>query len=306
MDTQRVEEIPAKEPKPNAVPLKSALKKKGGVCGGGPNSQSTPVTPTQEHHSAAAAAAIANSNGGIGSMAAAAAAAAQQSASQRPLVVRQDATGNNYSLKWVHPRARHATRQCCNMQRQLFVICSSCVFRFIWFVAWNCFYLSPALSLFLSLPSLSLYSHFILLPQQYYLALPVHAPHAPAPSCSNWIFHIIFFYNISLPVWVSCSRFVSVSFLSSCMLCVVDTFVFFFYLFTLPLSTTTTTTTTLTTTTYKKTSTIQTTTTTTTITKYNQPNNNNPLSLSITDLRYRYRYGYRLMYRNQANITTTD
>lgn len=97
MDTQRVEEIPAKEPKPNAVPLKSALKKKGGVCG--PNSQSTPVTPTQEHHSAAAAAAIANSNGGIGSMAAAAAAAAQQSASQRPLVVRQDATGNNYSLK---------------------------------------------------------------------------------------------------------------------------------------------------------------------------------------------------------------
>lgn len=99
MDTQRVEEIPAKEPKPNAVPLKSALKKKGGVCGGGPNSQSTPVTPTQEHHSAAAAAAIANSNGGIGSMAAAAAAAAQQSASQRPLVVRQDATGNNYSLK---------------------------------------------------------------------------------------------------------------------------------------------------------------------------------------------------------------
>lgn len=97
MDTQRVEEIPAKEPKPNAVPLKSALKKKGGGMGG-PTSASTPVTPTQEH-SAAAAAAIANSNGGIGSMAAAAAAAAQQSASQRPLVVRQDATGNNYSLK---------------------------------------------------------------------------------------------------------------------------------------------------------------------------------------------------------------
>ncbi|XP_034108734.1 phosphatase and actin regulator 4 isoform X9 [Drosophila albomicans] len=97
MDTQRVEEIPAKEPKPNAVPLKSALKKKGPA-----NSASTPVTPTQEHqqqqHSNATAAAISNSNGGIGSMAAAAAAAAQQSASQRPLVVRQDATGNNYSL----------------------------------------------------------------------------------------------------------------------------------------------------------------------------------------------------------------
>ncbi|XP_017009841.2 phosphatase and actin regulator 4 isoform X11 [Drosophila takahashii] len=97
MDTQRVEEIPAKEPKPNAVPLKSALKKKGGIQ---PASASTPVTPTQEHGagSAATAAAMANSNGGIGSMAAAAAAAAQQSANQRPLVVRQDAAGNNYSL----------------------------------------------------------------------------------------------------------------------------------------------------------------------------------------------------------------
>ncbi|XP_039488960.1 phosphatase and actin regulator 4 isoform X6 [Drosophila santomea] len=97
MDTQRVEEIPAKEPKPNAVPLKSALKKKGGMQ---PASASTPVTPTQEHGagSAATAAAMANSNGGIGSMAAAAAAAAQQSAIQRPLVVRQDAAGNNYSL----------------------------------------------------------------------------------------------------------------------------------------------------------------------------------------------------------------
>ncbi|XP_064548967.1 phosphatase and actin regulator 4 isoform X6 [Drosophila montana] len=97
MDTQRVEEIPAKEPKPNAVPLKSALKKKVGISGNA-NSASTPVTPTQEHHSAATAAAISNSNGGIGSMAAAAAAAAQQSANQRPLVVRQDAAGNNYSL----------------------------------------------------------------------------------------------------------------------------------------------------------------------------------------------------------------
>ncbi|XP_044313619.1 phosphatase and actin regulator 4 isoform X5 [Drosophila rhopaloa] len=97
MDTQRVEEIPAKEPKPNAVPLKSALKKKGGAM---PTSASTPVTPTQDHGagSAASAAAMANSNGGIGSMAAAAAAAAQHSANQRPLVIRQDAAGNNYSL----------------------------------------------------------------------------------------------------------------------------------------------------------------------------------------------------------------
>ncbi|XP_017863174.1 PREDICTED: phosphatase and actin regulator 4 isoform X11 [Drosophila arizonae] len=99
MDTQRVEEIPAKEPKPNAVPLKSALKKKVGIGGSNASSASTPATPTQEHHSAATAAAISNSNGGIGSMAAAAAAAAQQqSANQRPLVVRQDAAGNNYSL----------------------------------------------------------------------------------------------------------------------------------------------------------------------------------------------------------------
>ncbi|KAL7732866.1 hypothetical protein ACLKA6_005993 [Drosophila palustris] len=100
MDTQRVEEIPAKEPKPNAVPLKSALKKKGPTANASSASASTPVTPTQEHHSAAQAAAISNSNGGIGSMAAAAAAAAvaAYTANQRPLVVRQDATGNNYSL----------------------------------------------------------------------------------------------------------------------------------------------------------------------------------------------------------------
>nr|XP_036671861.1 phosphatase and actin regulator 2 isoform X6 [Drosophila suzukii] len=116
MDTQRVEEIPAKEPKPNAVPLKSALKKKGGIQ---PASASTPVTPTQEHGagSAATAAALANSNGGIGSMAAAAAAAAQQSTNQRPLVVRQDAAGNNYSLKPIlRPRIRLCRQQMFNIQ----------------------------------------------------------------------------------------------------------------------------------------------------------------------------------------------
>ncbi|XP_052846931.1 phosphatase and actin regulator 4-like isoform X10 [Drosophila gunungcola] len=116
MDTQRVEEIPAKEPKPNAVPLKSALKKKGGAM---PTSASTPVTPTQDHGagSAASAAAMANSNGGIGSMAAAAAAAAQQSASQRPLVIRQDAAGNNYSLKPIlRPRIRLCRQQMFNIQ----------------------------------------------------------------------------------------------------------------------------------------------------------------------------------------------
>ncbi|XP_044313616.1 uncharacterized protein LOC108053019 isoform X3 [Drosophila rhopaloa] len=116
MDTQRVEEIPAKEPKPNAVPLKSALKKKGGAM---PTSASTPVTPTQDHGagSAASAAAMANSNGGIGSMAAAAAAAAQHSANQRPLVIRQDAAGNNYSLKPIlRPRIRLCRQQMFNIQ----------------------------------------------------------------------------------------------------------------------------------------------------------------------------------------------
>ncbi|CAH2007807.1 unnamed protein product [Acanthoscelides obtectus] len=42
IDTTRIDEIPAKEPKFGAVPLKSALKKKGGVGSG-------PGTPTQEH-----------------------------------------------------------------------------------------------------------------------------------------------------------------------------------------------------------------------------------------------------------------
>lgn len=44
IDTSRVEEIPAKEPKFHAVPLKSALKKKGNGAGG----SSGPGTPTQE------------------------------------------------------------------------------------------------------------------------------------------------------------------------------------------------------------------------------------------------------------------
>lgn len=41
IDTSRIDEIPAKEPKFNAMPLKSALKKKG--------SNSGPGTPTQEN-----------------------------------------------------------------------------------------------------------------------------------------------------------------------------------------------------------------------------------------------------------------
>lgn len=52
IDTLRVEEIPAKEPVFNAVPKKSALKKKpgsgvGGNSGGGGTS-SGPGTPTQD------------------------------------------------------------------------------------------------------------------------------------------------------------------------------------------------------------------------------------------------------------------
>lgn len=83
VDTQRVEEIPAKEPKPNAVPLKSALKKKPGQT-----STSSPATPTQDHSNANGN--VQQGGGGGGG--------AATSASQRPLVVRQDAT-NSYSLK---------------------------------------------------------------------------------------------------------------------------------------------------------------------------------------------------------------
>lgn len=42
IDTSRIDEIPAKEPRFNAMPLKSALKKKGGGPGTPQN------TPTQE------------------------------------------------------------------------------------------------------------------------------------------------------------------------------------------------------------------------------------------------------------------
>lgn len=46
VDTTKVEEVPAKEPKLNAIPIKSALKKKG-LPGSQVNS-STSTTPTQE------------------------------------------------------------------------------------------------------------------------------------------------------------------------------------------------------------------------------------------------------------------
>lgn len=59
IDTSRVEEIPAKEPKFHAMPLKSALKKKtmGGGSSSGPatpqgtpTQESRPLAPRQEHH----------------------------------------------------------------------------------------------------------------------------------------------------------------------------------------------------------------------------------------------------------------
>lgn len=56
IDTSRVDEIPAKEPKFNAVPLKSALKKKGsGGSGPGtpqntPTQENRPLTFRHEHH----------------------------------------------------------------------------------------------------------------------------------------------------------------------------------------------------------------------------------------------------------------
>lgn len=44
LDTSKVEEVPAKEPKPNAQPVKSALKKIRGSGGSGSGTS----TPTQE------------------------------------------------------------------------------------------------------------------------------------------------------------------------------------------------------------------------------------------------------------------
>lgn len=55
IDTSRVEEIPAKEPKFHAMPLKSALKKKGSGSGPGtpqntPTQENRPLTLRQELH----------------------------------------------------------------------------------------------------------------------------------------------------------------------------------------------------------------------------------------------------------------
>ncbi|KAM7358437.1 uncharacterized protein ACRADG_003417 isoform 2-T2 [Cochliomyia hominivorax] len=94
IDTQRIEEIPAKEPKLNAVPLKSALKKKPG------QNSSSPATPISDHSNANGTLPQGmgmgnNSNNSSGS-----------STNQRPLVVRQDAT-NSYNLKPIlRPRIR--------------------------------------------------------------------------------------------------------------------------------------------------------------------------------------------------------
>uniref|UniRef100_A0A1B0BMU1 Uncharacterized protein n=1 Tax=Glossina palpalis gambiensis TaxID=67801 RepID=A0A1B0BMU1_9MUSC len=97
IDTQRIEEIPAKEPKPNAVPLKSALKKKPGQT---VSASSSPATPIQDHSNANGSVSqgmgssnTANNSGNSGG-------GGSTSTSQRPLVVRQDAT-NNYTLNFL-------------------------------------------------------------------------------------------------------------------------------------------------------------------------------------------------------------
>lgn len=108
IDTQRIEEIPAKEPKPNAVPLKSALKKKPGH---NVNSSSSPATPVQDHTNAngtlpqgagnssgggsGGGGVNSSNNSGMGNNS-----SHTSTSHQRPLVVRQDAT-NSYNLKWV-------------------------------------------------------------------------------------------------------------------------------------------------------------------------------------------------------------
>lgn len=118
IDTQRVEEIPAKEPKPNAVPLKSALKKKSTQQG---VTTSSPATPVQETNNingsilmglgsgAQILSAVGNNNGGVlgltptsvnssGIIMTGGGGGGGTSVNQRPLVVRQDATGS-YNLK---------------------------------------------------------------------------------------------------------------------------------------------------------------------------------------------------------------
>uniref|UniRef100_A0A1I8PLZ0 Phosphatase and actin regulator 4 n=1 Tax=Stomoxys calcitrans TaxID=35570 RepID=A0A1I8PLZ0_STOCA len=96
IDTQRIEEIPAKEPKPNAVPLKSALKKKPGH---NVNSSSSPATPIQDHTNANGSLpqGMGGGGGGGGGGSSGNNASHTSTSHQRPLVVRQDAT-NSYNL----------------------------------------------------------------------------------------------------------------------------------------------------------------------------------------------------------------
>ncbi|XP_073843301.1 uncharacterized protein isoform X14 [Musca autumnalis] len=122
IDTQRIEEIPAKEPKPNAVPLKSALKKK---TGHNVNSSSSPATPIQDHanangslpqgagiqgNSSSGVNVNSSNNSGMGNNA-----SHTSTSHQRPLVVRQDAT-NSYNLKPIlRPRIRICRQQMFNI-----------------------------------------------------------------------------------------------------------------------------------------------------------------------------------------------
>ncbi|XP_075163949.1 uncharacterized protein LOC142236606 isoform X5 [Haematobia irritans] len=120
IDTQRIEEIPAKEPKPNAVPLKSALKKK---TGHNVNSSSSPATPIQDHTNAngslpqgmGGGAGGSGNNSGVGGSGMSNNASHTSTSHQRPLVVRQDAT-NSYNLKPIlRPRIRICRQQMFNI-----------------------------------------------------------------------------------------------------------------------------------------------------------------------------------------------
>ncbi|XP_046808900.1 phosphatase and actin regulator 4-like isoform X2 [Lucilia cuprina] len=100
IDTQRIEEIPAKEPKLNAVPLKSALKKKPG------QNSSSPATPIQDHSNANGTLPQGMGNNSNNSNNSSGGGHGGSSTQQRPLVVRQDAT-NSYNLKPIlRPRIR--------------------------------------------------------------------------------------------------------------------------------------------------------------------------------------------------------
>lgn len=66
VDTARIEEVPAKEPVFNAVPLKSALKKRNNGTSNTSRPNSNPGTPVQEHQNSMGVGTAGPSNSRLG------------------------------------------------------------------------------------------------------------------------------------------------------------------------------------------------------------------------------------------------